>query len=169
MAAAYLSYFFWQPQAHSNYGELLSAQPLPDAVLRLTDGQSFRLSQLKGKWLLVQINDGDCSSACMNKLYIMRQIRLAQGRDMDRIERVWLITNNAMPAAKVTEEYKGTWQVDMRNGALLSNFRKVGQTGENNIYLVDPLGNLMMRFPENPDPRKMIKDLQRLLKVSQIG
>jgi cytochrome oxidase Cu insertion factor (SCO1/SenC/PrrC family) len=167
VAASYLMFYVWPPERTVNYGELLQPRPLPDRPLAAPDGTPFRLSQLRGKWVLVSVDGGGCDARCETKLLYMRQLRLTQGKNMDRIERVWLISDAAAPpnAAALAEE--GT-RLLRANAGLLAAFPSQG-TASDHIYLVDPLGNLMMRFPRNPDPRLMIRDLARLLKASQVG
>ena len=165
--AALVAYYFWHPAGRMNYGELIEPGPLPPMALVRLDGRPFALAELKGKWVMVQLDDAWCEAACQKKLFNMRQVRLAQGRDMERIERVWLLPDNGMLSAELGR---------LTDGVLLA--RAQGATGvpfpaatnvRDYIYLVDPLGNLMLRFPKDADPRRMIKDLQRLLKVSRIG
>ncbi len=168
VAASYLLYYFWSPGHTVNYGDLIEPRPLPDPALALADGAPFRLSQLKGKWALVSIDSGKCEARCNEKLLYMRQLRLTQGKNADRVERVWLISDDAVPRAETVSQYQGTWLVRARAPGLLGLFPTKGEASDH-IYLVDPLGNLMMRFPRDPDPRLMIKDLARLLKASQIG
>jgi len=105
-----------------------------------------------------------CDAYCERKLYIARQVRRAQGKDMERIERLWVITDAGKPRADVLAATEGTRIA--RNENLSGGFP--GNTAEY-IYLIDPLGNLMMRFPRDPDPAQVIKDLQRLLKYSRFG
>jgi hypothetical protein len=133
-----------------NYGELLAPRPVAGP-----------LAPLKGKWVLVTFDFAACGSACEKKLYIVRQIRKAQGKDAERIERLWIITDGATPRPELLAAIEGSHTA---TGKL--DFP--GERAEH-IYLVDPLGNLMMRFPKDPDPAKMIKDLQRLLKYSGFG
>jgi cytochrome oxidase Cu insertion factor (SCO1/SenC/PrrC family) len=168
VAASYLLYYFWPPQHTVNYGDLIGPHPLPDPALALADGAPFRLSQLKGKWALVSVDSGNCDARCDEKLLYMRQLRLTQGKNTDRVERVWLISDDVPPRAELLAQYPGTWLVRARAPELLGRF-PAKESISDHIYLVDPLGNLMMRFPRNPDPRLMIKDLARLLKASQIG
>jgi cytochrome oxidase Cu insertion factor (SCO1/SenC/PrrC family) len=168
VVASYLLYFFWQPGRTVNYGELLAARPLPDPKLTLADGTPFQLSQLRGKWALVTVDAGRCDAYCDRKLLYLRQLRLTQGKNMDRVERVWLIADGATPRAEAAASYQGTWLVRGAAAELLGAFPATGATSDH-IYLVDPLGNLMMRFPRDPEPKLMIKDLSRLLKASQIG
>jgi cytochrome oxidase Cu insertion factor (SCO1/SenC/PrrC family) len=157
------SWLIWSldlaPGAPGNYGTLLRPQPvtLPAPA------------QLKGKWVLVQFDGGACSEACERKLYFMRQVRRAQGRDMERVARLWLLTDSAQPRDEVLKAIEGTVVapragIDAANGA----FPAEGSVTDH-IYLVDPLGNLMMRFPREPDPKRVINDLKRLLKASSFG
>jgi cytochrome oxidase Cu insertion factor (SCO1/SenC/PrrC family) len=166
--AALIAYNWWQPQAGMNYGELIPARPLIDPPLRHVDQRAFRLSELKGKWIMLQLNEADCAAACRAKLYNMRQVRLAQGREMERIERVWLILDEAPLETQLMREYDGTRMLRAAGSPLLAEFPVAGGVRDH-IYLIDPLGNLMLRFPKNADPSKMHKDLARLLKVSRIG
>lgn len=166
--AAYLAYFYFMPEGRMNYGELLEPRPLPEAALKGLDGKPFRLQQLKGKWVLLHWDAGNCGAQCRGKLYSMRQIRLAQGKEMDRIERAWLVDDGELPKTETVAEYTGTWVVDARGGGLERYF-PAPRSVRDHVYLVDPLGNVMLRFPEDADPRRMVKDLARLLKVSRIG
>ena len=167
VVASYLVYHFWPPARTVNYGELIGPLPLPDLPLALADGSPFRLSQLKGKWVLVSLDSGRCDAACDRKLLYMRQLRLTQGKEMERVERAWLISDDAALRDGAIEPYAGTWVVRADAG-LVKLFPPPGKASDH-IYVVDPLGNLMMRFPRDPDPRGMIKDLQRLLRASRIG
>jgi cytochrome oxidase Cu insertion factor (SCO1/SenC/PrrC family) len=167
--AAYIAFYFWQPQQGTmNYGELLPPRPLPDVAMQLADGRAFRLSELRGKWVLLQVDSAACSQNCQQKLYYLRQVRLTQGKDMQRIERAWIIDDNGTPQQDLTREYAGTWLIRGAGSALLAAL-PAEDSVKDHVYLVDPQGNLMLRFPRNPDSSKMVKDITRLLKVSQIG
>lgn len=167
VAASYLIFYLWPPERTVNYGELLEPSPLPDPPLALADGAPFRLSQLRGKWVLVSVDGGRCEARCETKLLYMRQLRLTQGKNRDRIERVWLVSDGAAPREAPALAAEGT-RVAQADAALLRVFPAPGEASDH-LYLVDPLGNLMMRFPRDPEPRLMIKDLSRLLKASQVG
>jgi hypothetical protein len=167
-AAALIAYYWWQPQGAMNYGELIPARPLIDPPLRHLDQRAFKLSELKGKWVLLQLDEAECEAACQAKLYNMRQVRLAQGREMERIERVWLILDDAPLETLLMREYDGTRMLRAAGSPLIAAFPPSGGARDH-IYLIDPLGNLMLRFPRDADPRRMHKDLLRLLKVSRIG
>jgi hypothetical protein len=164
IVAAYFAYFFWPPHKQMNYGDLLPVQPLPEGRLELLEGKPFRFAALKGKWVMVSIDSGDCNAACANKLMIMRQLRLMQGADMDHIERVFLITDDLPLTTLLIREFDGTQMARVRDRKFIDAFPAT-DAPEQHIYLVDPYGNLMLRFPANPDPPRMKNDLQRLLKV----
>jgi cytochrome oxidase Cu insertion factor (SCO1/SenC/PrrC family) len=147
-------YFGWAPGAAGNYGELVEPRGVSGAPL----------PALRGKWVMVMFDTAACDSYCEKKLYYMRQVRRAQGKEQGRVERLWVITDGGKPRAKLLTAIEGT-HVSRGSPA------PAGFPGEprDHVYLVDPLGNLMMRFPRDPDPSKMLKDLQRLLKYSRIG
>ena len=152
----WLAYVFeWTPGRTANYGQLLSPQ-----VLR---AEPF--PALRGKWVLVTVDAAACDAACERKLYYMRQIWRAQGKNMERVERVWIVTDAAAPRPELLEAIAGT-RIARADAALSASFPGVAR---DHVYLVDPLGNLMMRFPRDPDASRMLKDVQRLLRVSRFG
>jgi hypothetical protein len=150
-----LAYVFgWGVGKPANYGELIAPRTL--------SGPPF--DALRGKWVLVSFDSAACGARCERKLYFMRQLRRAQAQDMERVERLWLLIDSAVPDKDLLPAFEGT--------RVAADGRAVPQFPGNvveHIYLVDPLGNLMLRFPPDPDPSRMIKDLQRLLKYSRIG
>ena len=168
VAASYLFYFFWAPRHTVNYGQLIDPRPLPDPAMSLADGAPFRLSQLKGKWILVSVDAARCEADCEKKLLYLRQLRLTQGKDMDRIERAWLVSDPAAPRGEAVTGFPGTWVVRAAGSGLIDQF-PAPRSPADHIYVIDPLGNLMMRFPPEPDTRRLIRDLSRLLKASRIG
>ncbi|HLX81207.1 MAG TPA: cytochrome C oxidase subunit I [Burkholderiales bacterium] len=139
-----------------NYGTLLPPRPVALPAI----------AALKGKWVLVQFDGGACGAACERKHYFMRQLRRAQGKEMQRIERLWLVTDAVPPRAELLAAIEDT--VIAPAGTAAAEF-PAERSVVDHIYLVDPLGNLMMRFPRDPDPLRVIRDLQRLLKVSSFG
>ncbi len=165
---SYLLYWFWAPDAHTNYGTLVTARQLTDAPLTLIGGKPFNFAQLRGRWVLVVIDSGACARACEERLWLIRQLRQAQGEELRRVERVWLIDDERAPDARLEQVYAGTWFVAAHAQPILEFFYP-RDAQHKHIYLVDPLGNVMMRFPENPEPRRIIRDLGRLLKYSRIG
>jgi cytochrome oxidase Cu insertion factor (SCO1/SenC/PrrC family) len=168
IAAALFFFYVLPPTGRMNHGDLLPPAPLPVRSLRLLSGETFHFAQMKGKWLLLQVDSAACEARCREKLYAMRQIRLAQGKDMARLERVWLLSDEGRPAPGLLVEYAGTLVVRAAGAEVLAALPAPRDRAAH-LYLVDPRGNLMLRFPESPDPGRMIKDLQRLLRPSRIA
>jgi hypothetical protein len=172
LLASYFTYYVIKPQSRTNYGTLIDprSHPLPPLGSTTLDGAAATLEAFRGKWLLLQVDAASCQQACQEKLRDMRQLRLAQGKDMERIERIWLITNAQAPATSLIREYDGTRLLRVRPQALDAWLpAEAGASVTDHLYLIDPLGNLMMRFPKNADPNRIKKDLSRLLKASAIG
>jgi hypothetical protein len=158
LALAALAYWLdWAPGTTANYGELVTP-PRPLA------GPPF--DALRGRWVLVSFDAAACDAYCERKLYFMRQLRRAQGKDQDRVERLWVLTDAAQPRAALLAAIEGTRIA--REAALAERFPAAAAPTDH-IFVVDPLGNLMMRYPRDPDPSRMLKDLQRLLRLSQVG
>jgi len=169
-ALAWTAYWLhWTPGQAGNYGELLRPpRQVPGGGLVGLDGKPFTLASLRGKWVMLQFDAAACDAYCERKLYFMRQLRVAQGKDRNRVERVWILTDSGMPRQALMAAIDGTYVVRAADATVAESLPPGGRA-QDHIYLIDPLGNLMMRFPRDPDPSKMLKDLQRLLKISQIG
>lgn len=168
LVASYVLYFFWRPDSTVNYGQLLSPQTLPKESLATIKGEPFDFTKLKGRWTLVLAEGGACDAHCEQSLYFMRQVRKAQGEDQERIQRVWLISDATQPQSRLIDAIEGTYVVKAAGTATLAAFAH-DPAHPRAIHLVDPLGQIMMRYPDDPDPKKMIKDFQRLMKYSRLG
>lgn len=166
--AAYIFYIEWRPQSGMNYGELLETRPLPQAVLTDLSGKSFTADKLRGKWLLVTIQPPSCNEKCQRKLYYLRQVRITQGENMSRIERLWLLPAEGAPNQALIAEHPGLLIARPTALSWLSSFPAKGDAAEH-IYLIDPLGNLVLRYNDDVDPKGMVSDLTRLLKISRVG
>ncbi len=167
--ASFTLYYFWQPSGRINYGELVEGVTLPAGSLAPAGaGKPFDFTQLRGRWIYVTVDAGACDDYCQKKLWKMRQVRLTQGKYPERIERAWLVSDVQAVAATVTKEYEGTWVVSAQGSAVLKMLPYRAALHDH-IYLVDPLGNVVLRYPKDADPSLMKKDLTRLLKVSRIG
>ena len=166
--ASYFTYYVIRPEGRRNHGELIQPQqPLPAFNATDMQGQAVPLASLKHQWLIISVADSACNAQCEQHLFLSRQLRESQGKDKDRIDWVWLRTGDAeVPQA-------------MRGGLATATVLKVAQadlqtwlqpaTGQalaDHLYLVDPMGNWMMRFPVSIDPAKARKDLERLLRSS---
>jgi hypothetical protein len=180
-----------QPKSESGFLDVLRRVDPSESRATLD-----RLEDFRGRWLLVRVGPSACSQDCQKALWVMRQVRLTTGRDRDRVERLWLVVDDRTPDADALADYEGTWALGVSAEALQATWQQpatlatpsgqaaAGTTSqslptassamdplsqETSFWLVDPLGHLMMRFPQDPDPAKMKKDLIRLLKASRIG
>jgi hypothetical protein len=166
--ASYFAYYVLRPEGRRNYGELIDPQrPLPAISGTDVQGHSVPLTQLRDQWLLISVAPSACGEACQQHLYLQRQLRETLGREKGRLDWVWLRTDGApMNDALVKATESATvLQVDPVE---LGNWLKPasGQRLEDHLYLVDPLGNWMMRFPAGLDPKQAKRDLDRLLRAS---
>lgn len=167
VAASYLTYYVWPPQSQVNYGELMEPTPLPEGQVAPLGGFSYDPESLQGHWVLVYVGPAGCDQGCAQALYYLRQVRLALGKEMHRVDRLWLVSDGGEPAPGVLEGHAGL-QVARSDGTWLPT-PSARQPAVGHIYLMDPLGMVMMRYPLVPEPKRIIKDLERLLKYSRIG
>lgn len=164
--ASYLLHVFEiRPQGTVNYGELLNVSTLKGQAHNIENNTIFRARDLRGKWSFITIDSGQCDEYCQKKLYQMRQVRLVQNTEKDRIGRVWLIDDHHTPHQDLKNEYAGTVFLSAKDSDLLSEFPAV-HSQRDHIYVVDPMGNLMMRYPRDANPTKISSDMKLLLKLS---
>ena len=172
LIGSYLAYYVIKPAGRTNYGEILDPRryPMPTLGTTALDGAPLGVGAYKGKWIMLQADSGACQAACRKMLYEMRQLRLTQGKEMDRIERIWMITDTQPLDTVLMKEYDGTRLLRVKPEALQKWLPvDAGTSVSDHIYMIDPLGNLMMRFPKDADPNKIKKDLGKLLRASSIG
>lgn len=172
VVASYLTFYVLRPQGRSNYGELIvPTRAMPaDAQLPLTNlqGQPVLPAALKGQWLLVSVGGGACDAACERQLYLQRQLREMLGKDKDRVDRVWLVTDQAPVPAALLPAMQQAWTLRADPATVARWLQpEAGQALSAHFYLVDPRGDWMMRFPAQADPVRIKKDLARLLKASE--
>ncbi|MDD5175611.1 MAG: hypothetical protein PHQ05_04215 [Sterolibacterium sp.] len=168
LLVAYLFYSGWQPKHFVNHGELIATHRLPAVQLTDMAGKPFSSDVLRGKWLLVTIQSPSCNEICQRSLYYIRQVRLTQGDNMNRVERLWLLSGTGTPDPKLLAAHPGLVVARAQDPAWLSAF-PAKQQPPTSIYLIDPLGNFVLRYAEDVDPKGMVKDLTHLIKVSQVG
>lgn len=164
----------WKPSSSGNHGELIQpARFIEDRVLQSLDGKQVKLSELHGNWTMVYFDTASCADECMKRLYLMRQIHIAQGKNQDRVQRIFILTDakaeDTLQAKLV--EYAGmrVWKGDKTViDKLAGDFgaTQKSDAGPRDVYMLDPQGNLMMRYGAETDPAGMRKDLARLLKYS---
>jgi hypothetical protein len=166
----------WWPDESSNYGALVDPQrdiPPPGVLpLATLDGQPFDLGSLKGKWLLMAADGGACPESCARKLFIIRNTHASQGKNVERLARVWFITDDAPVPEKVLDAYRGTVMVRARPEQLAPFLMGAPASADalaGPMWIVDPLGHLMMQFPADADPVKVRQDVSKLIYNSRIG
>jgi cytochrome oxidase Cu insertion factor (SCO1/SenC/PrrC family) len=169
--ASYFTYYVIRPEGRRNYGELIEPQKdMPQAAGKNLQGETVPLASLKGQWLLVNVSSGACAERCQQNLYFQRQLREILGRDKDRLDRVWLITDDApvadtlLPALNMAHVLRLDAQV-VQSWIIPAKDQQL----QDHLYVIDPMGNFMMRFPANmdvPSASKVKRDLERLLKAS---
>lgn len=177
VVASYFTYYVIRPEGRRNHGELIDPQkPLPDIAVTPLDGKALQLPELRGQWLLISVAGGACAAPCERHLYLQRQLREGLGKDKDRLDWVWLVPDQApakpalLPALqqaqatilRVDPVQLGQWLAPAPGSRL-----------EDHLYLVDPIGNWMMRFPVLPageaeavSARNIKRDLDRLMRAA---
>lgn len=169
--ASYFTYYVIRPEGRRNFGELIEPQRAMPEMLGLDlEGRTHKLTELKGQWLLVSVGSGSCNGLCVQQLYFQRQLRESLGKEKDRLDRVWLVNDmQAIPAElqaglqdatvlRVPAEELARWLAPATG-------HEIGE----HLYVVDPMGNWMMRFPARLDVEtaaKAKRDLERLLRAS---
>ena len=171
VVASYFSYFVLRPQARSNYSSLvLPTRSLPALPLRTLGGKPVEAASLRGQWLLLAVGPAGCDQACQKRLYMQRQLREMLGRERDRIDKIWLVTDTAepAPALRAALDADPTLQVLRVPSEALAAWLQpeAGHALEDHLYLVDPMGEWMMRVPADPDPARVKRDLDRLLRAA---
>ena len=163
----------WHPGAHVNTGELVQPpRPLPSLPLPLWGTGSTAANFLQGKWTFLYVVQGPCTQVCRNNLYETRQVRVALDRDMNRVQRVFIASEDCCDLAVLRQQHPdlATLRLGPEVAPLLAILDAAGggNTGDR-IYIVDPLGNLMMSYAPTARPKGMLEDMKRLLRLSSIG
>jgi len=161
----------WRPAGSSAKGELVHpARPLELAGLRHADGKPAGIEAFQGKWTLIYIGDGACDEACRTALTYGRQTRLAVGKDMDRVQRMFLTTGNCCDRNYLETEQLGLVTLDVSSTEAQALLAQFPADRTHTLFIVDPLGNLMMRHDASVVINKdLLTDLKKLLKLSHIG
>ena len=169
--ASYVTYYLIRPEGRRNYGELINPQrPVPAMQAMTSDGKSVDLRSLKGQWLLMSVASAACDPECQQRLYLQRQMREALGKEKSRLDWVWLVNDGAAIDSRLQPALATSTVLRVTDDAMSKWLAPAaGQRLEDHIYLVDPMGNWMMRFPANMDAAgagRAKRDLDRLLRAS---
>lgn len=179
LAIAFLLYYGgdgWRPAGNTNHGDLIQPPRLiPELSLTTPDGSELAADTFRGKWTVAYIGSGECDARCREALTLIRQTRIALNDDMPRVQRLFLVSDACCDQAYLQTEHTGLLValLDDANGQQIKQVfqettsEPVAQAGR--IYIIDPLGNLMMSYPPAAEPKGLLEDLKKLLKFSRIG
>ncbi|TFZ01108.1 SCO family protein [Ramlibacter rhizophilus] len=171
VVASYFTYYVVRPEGRRNFGELIEPQrPLPAWSATTLAGQPVPLPSLRGQWLLVTVAGGACDARCENNLYLQRQLRESLGKNMDRLDRVWLVNDQADVPSSLQPALAQATVLRADPQALAAWLQPApGRDLSSHLYVVDPMGHWMMRFPADLDragAAKAKRDLERLMRAS---
>jgi len=179
LAVAFWMYYGpagWRPSGDASKGDLIEpARPLAEISLTTMDGKATTPTVLRGKWTMLYVGDGLCDDRCRKALYLTRQSRIALNKDMDRVQRVFLVTQRCCDREFLTAEHPDLIVArvdDTASAALLEPFPTydgVPIADAGRIYLVDPLGNLLMTYAPTAPDKALLTDIKKLLRLSHIG
>lgn len=164
----------WRPERFGNHGELLQPpRPLPETGLHRADGRPLAMSELRGKWLLVLPVAGSCGTSCQHLLHGMQQVHLALNKEQSRLQRVLISTGVSASAddpalPDVQRRFPELVVAAVDGQAAGNSWSRTLESSGAAVFVVDPLGNVMMRYADPKDLRGVLRDLERLLKYSWI-
>jgi hypothetical protein len=166
--ASYFTYYVIRPEGRTNYGVLIQPQrEMPELPLTDLQGRPVAASSLKDQWLFVSVGPGACDAACERTLYLQRQLRETLGRDRDRMDKVWFVVDDQPVRPELVQVLPATHILRVPREALAAWLAPAeGQQLEQHLYVVDPMGHWMMRFPADPDPARVKRDLAKLMRGS---
>ena len=170
--ASYFTYYVIRPQGENFYGQLISPQVEIPALQTVDhDARQINLRSLRGQWLLITVVDASCDAACENNLYLTRQIHIGLGAEQDRVERVWLWLGDQAVPDRLSKLVEGATLLQAKPDLVAQWLQpEAAHQLQDHIYLVDPQGFWMMRFPPNPDLQaaaSIKKTLNRLMRAAK--
>lgn len=160
LAALYFRYVS-PPTVKAMVGEPLIPVALPFELLQRSDGAALEHPEVSGKWLVIFAAPGTCDERCQHTLYLTRQARTAQGRNMARVERLWLITDTSVPTADLLAAHPDLITIKAIDDKV---FQFLGERASRKIHLVDRRGMLVFRYADDPEPKAFIRELGKLVK-----
>lgn len=169
--ASYFSFYVIRPEGSPSFGTLIEAQPLlPPVQVTRSDGQDVPLRELRGQWLLLSVAGGACDARCESNLYLQRQLREMLGKDKDRLDWVWLVSDGQSVRPELLRGLSAATVLHVPEHALAGWLQpEPGHALSDHLYVVDPMGRWMMRFPAGLDTTgasRVRRDLGRLLRAS---
>lgn len=169
--ASYVTYYFIRPEGRRNFGELINPQRVvPNLNANSLSGASVNLQTLAGQWLLVSVSGGACDAVCQKHLYLQRQMRESLGKEKDRLDWVWFVTDAAALPDALLPALKGATVLRLPAEQITSWMQPAaGQQLADHLYLIDPMGNWMMRFPAGLDAaaaKKAKGDIDRVMRAT---
>lgn len=169
--ASYFAYYVIRPEGRRNFGELINPQRIvPNLNAASLDGKSVNLQTLTGQWLLVSVSGGACDTLCQKHLYLQRQLRESLGKEKDRLDWVWLVSDAAPIAPAILPALKDATVLRLPAAQVTTWMQPApGQQLADHLYLIDPMGNWMMRFPPGLDAaaaKKAKSDIDRVMRAS---
>ena len=167
----------WRPAGGTNKGDLIHpALPLPSVSLARLGGAATAPEFLRGRWTIAYLGDGTCDERCRRALYLSRQSRIALNKDMGRVQRVFLATGQCCDRDFLQAEHPDLLVVmvgdDPDSQALLATFPAldgVSATAAGRLWVIDPLGNLVLSYSEQAPDKALLTDVKKLLRLSHIG
>ena len=169
--ASYVTYYLIRPEARRSFGELIEPQrDLPPLTATALDGRTASLPELKGQWLLISVSSAACAAECEKNLYFQRQIHAGLGKERDKVDRVWLVTDALEVSPALLASIPGSLNLRVDPQGLSQWLApQAGHGLTEHLYLVDPMGRWMMRFPpqlQAENAPKLKRDLERLIRAA---
>jgi hypothetical protein len=171
VVASYITYYWVRPEARRNFGELIQpTRAIPSIEVERLDGNKMTLTDLKGQWLLVSVSGAGCDAACQQHLYLQRQILVGLGKERPRTQWVWLVNDKAEVPDTLLPALEEATVLRIDPKALVQWLQpEANKKLEDHLYMVDPMGEWMMRFPAQLNTEGALKakhDMERLLRAS---
>ena len=168
---SYLTYYVIRPEGRVHHGELIEPQRMvPAWRAKDLQGTEVSLPNLKGQWLLVTVGSGECGEKCERLLFVQRQLHKLLNKESDRLDRIWVLTDQAVPKSELLTAIEGATILRVPSDQLSQWLAPAtGRALEDHLYLIDPMGNWMMRFNYPEDAKTvgdMKRDVERLLRAS---